>query len=116
MAWIAKCRHHGGMNQDEARSLPFRLDALVMVCKACGKRSSGPAKGGKPKKIAEEFKHTGKAARLKTRVVLTSCLGLCPKNATAVVVAGADGKPAQFAVEDRQQVIGLLPAESARSR
>lgn len=96
------------MNHDEARSLPYRLDALVMVCKACGKRSSGPSKAGKPKKIAGEFKEKGKSARLKTRVVLTSCMGLCPKNATAVVVARGNAGPASFAVEDRQQVAGLL--------
>lgn len=102
------------MNHDEARSLPFRLDALVLVCKACGKRSSGPAKQGKPKKLADEFKIAGKAARLKTRVVLTSCMGLCPKNATAVaVVRGGDAGPAQFAVEDRQQVAYLLPTKPA---
>lgn len=97
------------MNQEEARSLPFRLDALVLVCKACGKRSSGPAKAGKPKKIAEEFKLASKAARLKTRVVLTSCIGLCPKNATAVVVTGGNRGATSFAVEDRQQVSALLP-------
>jgi len=103
------------MNNDQARSLPFRLDALVLVCKACGKRSSGPAKSGKPKKIAAAFKDAGKAARLKTRVVLTSCMGLCPKNATAVVVTGNRHGTAQFAVEDLQQVESLLPAEAEAS-
>ncbi|MCZ2495876.1 hypothetical protein GN316_03815 [Xylophilus sp. Kf1] len=104
------------MKNDEARSLPFRLDALVMVCKACGKRSSGPAKNGKPKEVAGEFKGAGKAARLKMRVVMTSCIGLCPKNATAVVVTGgqAGGPTTSYAVEDRLQVAALLPAATPR--
>ena len=81
---------------------------MVLVCKACGKRSSGPAKEGKPKKVAEAVKAGAKQARLKTRVVLTGCLGLCPKKATAVVVIGKSGDPLQYAVESRDQAGSLI--------
>lgn len=95
------------MNDDSPRQLPFRLDALVMVCKACGKRSSGP-RDARPKDVAKEFKRAGKDARLKTRVVMTSCMGLCPKRATAVATVARDGKPAQFAIESLDQVAATL--------
>ena len=96
------------MKNDEVRQLPFRLDAMVLVCKACGKRGSGPAKEGKPKKVAEAVKTGARQARLKTRVVLTGCLGLCPKKATAVVVIGKGGDPRQYAVESRDQASSLV--------
>ena len=85
---------------------------MVLVCKACGKRSSGPAKDGKPKKVAEAVKASARSARLKTRIVLTGCLGLCPKKATAVVVVGREGSPRQYAVESRDQAAALLPHRS----
>ena len=103
------------MTVDPPRSLTFRLDALVLVCKACGKRDSGP-RGAKPKQVAQQLKRSAKDARLKTRVVMTSCLGLCPKRATAVVaVAGAAeaGVPAQFAIESLDQVPAVLAGISS---
>ena len=80
-----------------------------MVCKACGKRSSGPQEA-KPKKLAKAIKGAAKAQQRKTRVVMTSCIGLCPKRATAVVVTGHGGPPMQFAVEFLDQAADLLPA------
>ena len=97
------------MNQETPRSLPFRLDAMVLVCKACGKRSSGP-RHTKPKQLAQAFKQDGKAHRQKVRVLLTSCMGLCPKKAAAVAVLGADGSPHQFAIENEEQVPAALQA------
>ncbi|QHJ01014.1 hypothetical protein GT347_25315 [Xylophilus rhododendri] len=97
------------MKNESPRELPFRLDAMVLVCKACGKRSSGPKKF-KPKHLAQEFKSEGREARMKTRVVLTSCMGLCPKNAAAVAAIGPDGHPAQFAIESLDQVPQALAA------
>jgi len=95
------------MKNESPRQLTFRLDALVMVCKACGKRSSGPQEA-KPKKVAQAIKETGKAQKRKVRVVMTSCVGLCPKRATAVVVADRHGLPAQFAVERLDQASEVL--------
>jgi len=102
------------MTQDLPRPLPFRIDALVLVCKACGKRDSGP-RDLKPKKLAAEFKSAAKGVRLKTRVVMTSCLGLCPKRAIAVGVVSGDGHgPRQFALESAEQVPGVLAGRPER--
>jgi len=97
------------MQYDAPRPLTFRLDALALVCKACGKRSSGPRDDARPKQVAKAIKQAAKDQRRKVRVVLTGCLGLCPKRATAVVVAGQAGLPAQFAVETLEQVPAVLP-------
>jgi predicted metal-binding protein len=59
-------------------------DVLVLVCKDCRKRSSGPET--KTKKLAAGLRSLAKDSKLKARVVTTSCLGLCPKKATAVAL------------------------------
>jgi predicted metal-binding protein len=58
-----------------------------LVCKDCRKRSSGPAKL-KPKAVMADIKRATKDVRPKPRVVTTSCLGLCPKHAMTIAVAG----------------------------
>lgn len=80
---------------------------MVLVCKACGKRGSGPREP-KPKHVAQEFKRAAKDARLKTRVVMTGCMGLCPKRATAVSVLAQDAGPVQFAIESLAEVPATL--------
>jgi predicted metal-binding protein len=72
--------------------------ALVLVCKSCRKRSSGP-KDVKPKALALELRRAAKAARVTTRVALTTCMGLCPKGATTVAVVRRDGTTDVLAVE-----------------
>lgn len=80
-----------------------RWDTVYLVCKACGKRGSGP-KDFKPKVIAAAARQRSKMERPRPRVVFTSCLGLCPKAATAVARVGGDAaariaairSPAQF--------------------
>lgn len=101
------------MQYDAPRPLTFRLDALALVCKACGKRSSGPRDDASPKKVAKALMQAAKDQRRKVRVVLTGCLGLCPKRATAVVVAGKEGSPAQFAIETLAQAPAALPGRQA---
>lgn len=70
-------------------------EAAVLVCKDCGKRSSGP-RDLKVKAVASELKRSLRKVRPRPRCVLTTCLGLCPKGAVAVAVAGGD-KPAHIA-------------------
>lgn len=72
-----------------------KFDALLLVCGRCAARSSGPSKG-KAKKLPGEFKKALGAERPRFRIVETSCLGLCPKKATAVASATGDG-PLQLA-------------------
>ena len=60
---------------------PPKRDTLVSVCAKCS--GDGPALRAALKR---EYKRTGLAKHV--RVVKTSCLGLCPKRAVAVAVAG----------------------------
>lgn len=63
---------------------PFRR-ALVAVCGECSGRDP------RPKVVRSRLRAALKAsgARRAVRVVRTSCLGLCPKRAVAVVIAPA---------------------------
>jgi hypothetical protein len=70
--------------------LELPWNELILVCKDCRKRSRGP--DAKAKEIAAAIKKQVGATRPRPRVVLSSCLGLCPKKATAVVVSRA-GQP-----------------------
>ena len=63
----------------------LRRAAPVFVCKKClGRVPDGKALR---KALKSELKRRGSAAGTKPRVMLTSCLGICPKR--AVVVASA---------------------------
>ncbi|WP_418317632.1 hypothetical protein [Piscinibacter sakaiensis] len=64
--------------------------SLVIVCRACAKRSKGP-KGFTAKSFAGEARRTSKDVRPRPRIILSTCLGLCPKKAQAVAVVGAGG-------------------------
>ncbi len=75
------------------RPTPIRpgWKSVVLVCKACEKRRKGP------KKIAarEVARQIGRACRdakvPRARVVLTTCLDVCPKKAFTIVAASPDG-------------------------
>ncbi|MBU1357762.1 MAG: hypothetical protein KKC79_20535 [Gammaproteobacteria bacterium] len=61
-----------------------KFGGVVLVCKECQKRSSGPSKL-KAKALGREFKRESIALETRLRVVQCSCLGLCPKKAITVV-------------------------------
>lgn len=64
---------------------------ILMVCKSCEKRSKAPKKFG-AKALAKSVSLALREARVpKTRVVYTTCMGLCPKKAIAVATPAADG-------------------------
>lgn len=90
------------MNQEAVPSSP-RWRAVVLVCKACGKRSKAP-KEAKPKAIAADVRRLTKGLPQRSRIVLTGCLGLCPKGATAVAVAGHAVGSRVVAIRRRSQV------------
>jgi predicted metal-binding protein len=76
---------------DAIRTLSPGWKQIVMVCKVCEKRSNGPKKFG-AKKVAHALLLALRQARQpKTRVVQTSCLGLCPKRAVAVAACAPGG-------------------------
>ena len=67
-----------------------RWAAAYLVCKACGKRGNGP-KRLKPKKLAGLVRGAARKDADRARVVMTTCLGLCPKGAIALARAGRGG-------------------------
>ena len=83
-------------------------DALLLVCKTCRRRSQAP-KGLKNKAVVQQAKRALSQLRPRPRVVLSSCLGLCPKAATAVAVIGG-GRPARIvAIHSQTELDTALP-------
>lgn len=75
---------------------PERLEtswpAVLLVCKECRKRGSGP-RDIKTKDAVRELRIALKHDRPRPRVLLTNCMGLCPKKALAVAWADGQGAP-----------------------
>ena len=96
-----------------------KWDAIILVCKECGERRGAP-KDVKPKKLAGDLRALSKHHRSRARVVLSPCLGLCPKGAVAVTRVGEDSPASLVAIADRAQVEGWYvearrPRETPRS-
>ncbi len=84
-----------------------RFEAVYLVCKACGKRGNGATKLT-PKRLATLVRREAKGSNVRTRVVATTCLGLCPKKAVALARA-ADAAPlAIVAVRSKRQVAAAV--------
>lgn len=83
--------------------------AVVLVCRDCRKRGSGPD-GIKLKTALTEARRAARQTGLRSRVVATSCLGLCPKRALAVAWAGVHGAPLIAAVEKMEQLEPVVAA------
>jgi hypothetical protein len=81
-----------------AKGVEPSWDALVLVCKTCRKRRNGP-RDVKAKGLALDIRKSAKSQGLKPRVLLTSCQGLCPKEATSVTTVRRDGGTELFAVQ-----------------
>ena len=62
-------------------------DAVVLVCRDCRKRRNGP-KRLKTANVVSEVKRCLHDIRPRPRVVSTSCLGICPKQAAVIGCAG----------------------------
>ncbi len=96
-------------NDEAVRAEAPSWQSALLVCKACGKRSSGPRRV-KTKAVASEVKRLMRASRPRARVVMTSCLGLCPKGAVAVAMVGAKPGGARIiAVDTLKTLQKLLP-------
>jgi hypothetical protein len=84
--------------------------SVVLVCRDCRRRGNGPGKL-KPKAVVSEVRRAVKEAKPRPRVVLTTCLGVCPKGAMTVGFAGAVGGTRVAAVEtlaDVDTAVALL--------
>jgi hypothetical protein len=66
-----------------------KFGGVLLVCSDCEKRSSGPTKHTAKEWRGELKKALGNQP-LRWRVVGCSCLGLCPRKATAIAAAAAD--------------------------
>jgi predicted metal-binding protein len=65
--------------------------SVVLVCKACEKRSKGPKKLS-AKELAKALGRACRDAKVpRSRVVLTTCMGACPKKAFTVAAAAPSG-------------------------
>ncbi len=92
-------------------------DAVLLVCRDCRKRGGGP-KDFKLKPALHQARRALKATPLRARVVASSCLGLCPKQALAVALAGGAGGTAIAAVASVDELgpaLASLVAMSGRS-
>lgn len=92
-------------------------DAALLVCNACRKRSSGP-RGFKAKAVVQEARRALRDVKPRPRIVLTTCLGLCPKGALAVAFVGGASGTQICAIESMAQVEATVPllAGGARDR
>ena len=85
-----------------------KWDAVFLVCRDCHKRGSGP-KHSKPKEFVTTLRKHAGATRPRPRVLLTGCLGLCPKGATAVARVGCDAPTRIVAVKSKKQLDVAMP-------
>jgi hypothetical protein len=82
-------------------------ESLFLVCKDCRRRKDGP-KHLKARALAKEIKHQTKDSAPGARIVLTTCLKLCPKKATSVAFIGPLAKPRIAAVKSSRQLQDVL--------
>ncbi len=96
--------------------LPERLGApwrdVVLVCRQCQKRGNGP-KVLKAKPVAAALRAALKHAPQRPRVVLTNCLGLCPRGALAVVAPSAAQGAGAYAARSEAQAVAAVTAHAA---
>jgi predicted metal-binding protein len=75
-----------------------RFETALLLCRACAKRGDGPPKK-ETKELARRLRGAARdAGHPRPRVVLTSCLGACPRKAFTLAATGADGRVAMVAV------------------
>lgn len=76
------------MKDDAATVRTPSWQGVVLICRACRKRGNGPKKL-RPKALVATARKAVGPQRPRPRVVMTTCLGLCPKAAIAVASVGA---------------------------
>ncbi|MDQ0037431.1 hypothetical protein J2W30_005207 [Variovorax boronicumulans] len=70
----------------------IKLSGVVLVCGDCEERSDGPTKL-KAKQVRKELKRDLVHVPGRLRVVQSTCLGLCPKKAMALVAVAGGQQP-----------------------
>lgn len=85
-----------------------KWEAVLLICRQCRKRKNGPL-DLKPKALFKIARSLLKERRPRPRVVLSSCLGLCPKSATAVAFLGSGTAPRIAKIENWEELEEALP-------
>lgn len=78
--------------------------SVLLVCKACRKRAKLPATL-KSKAVASAIRRELADEKRRPRVLLSSCLGLCPKSALAMACVSERGAASIAAVQSPSQVV-----------
>jgi hypothetical protein len=96
-------------DSDQARRADSpRWDTVFLVCKQCRKRSNGP-EHLKTKALARTLRAATREQRPRPRIVMTSCLGLCPKRAIALAYVGMQARPRILAIKSSARLAKALP-------
>lgn len=102
-------KHSSGDARDDARevdALRVSWDSVLLVCRQCAKRSSGPA-DLKTKSVVKALRSGAKASKPMPRVVQTSCLGPCPKRAMTVASIGPGRQTQVWAVRSESEALAV---------
>ncbi len=108
------------MAHDPSHDTPAPLKpgwkSVVLVCRSCEKRSKGPKKIS-ARDVAKQLARACRDAKVpRARVVLTSCMGVCPKKAFTVAAAAPSGRITTIAFrrgDDAGDAVAVLFASSA---
>lgn len=100
--------YHSGMTKTlDAMDKPS-WDAIMLICKECGKRKNAPD-DLKSKVLVKRARGHLKKSRPRPRVISTSCLGVCPKGAIAVAWVGGTHAPRLACVDTPAAFDAALP-------
>ena len=86
-----------------------KWDRVVLVCKDCAKRKSGPTHL-KAKELVGGIKKVSGGIKPRPRILMTNCLGLCPKAANAVAAVGEDSGARIVAIRGRKDLKAKVAA------
>jgi predicted metal-binding protein len=92
--------------QDHTSAVSPSWDALLLICKDCRRRKDGPKH--KARELAKDIRHQVKSASPRVRVVLTTCLKLCPRKATSVAFVAVRTEPRIAAIKSSAQLQNSL--------
>ena len=110
----AQCVEEVRVTENEPESFPVRWDGVVLVCRQCRQRGSGPKKL-KNKDVTRALRRELKGGAARPRVVLTECLGLCPKRATTIARVGGTAAASLWAVHSIEEATALGKQLGART-
>jgi predicted metal-binding protein len=105
------------MNQDNGTPATIESPgwaSLLLICKDCRRRKNGP-KHLKATTLAKDIKHQVKEIMPGARIILTTCLKLCPKKATSVAYVSTASEQSITAIKDSEQLLRRLPLLIGRS-